>query len=169
MRRTLTDALLRSIPIPSSRRIDITDERCQGLTFRVTANGSKSWCFRFRDPRSGRPCRFTLGHYPDVSLSLAREHAADLRRHVAAGANPHQARRHERESSACRTFGALADRYIAEHARRFKRSATADERNLRLHVLPSWRDRPYEELRRREVIALCERMVAAGTPTNANR
>jgi len=98
-----------------------------------------------------------------------RECAIDLRRGVASGINPVEAKRRERELSQSRTFGALAERYLNEHARRFKRSAAADERNLRLHILPKWAKRRFDEITRADVIELCEGMVAAGTQTNANR
>ena len=41
--------------------------------------------------------------------------------------------------STVKTFQALADRYLNEHARRHKRSAEADERNLREHIIPERR------------------------------
>jgi integrase len=104
-----------------------------------------------------------------VTLAEARERAGDMRKAVAAGRNPVEEKRREREEADTKTFQALADRYLEEHARRFKRSAAADERNLRLHVLPTWGNRRYDEIQRRDVIALCEAMVAAGTATNANR
>jgi integrase len=58
---------------------------------------------------------------------------------------------------------------MAEHARRFKRSAEADERNLRLHILPKWKNRPYLEIQRRDVIALAESMIGNGKAIQANR
>jgi integrase len=92
-----------------------------------------------------------------------------MRRSVAAGLNPVEEKRRERDESKTKTFRALADRYLEEHARRFKRSAATDERNLRLHVLPTWADRRYDTIQRGDIIALCEGMVVGGTPTNANR
>jgi integrase len=88
---------------------------------------------------------------------------------VVSGINPIEAKRRERELSQSRTFGALAERYLNEHARRFKKSAAADERNLRLHILSKWAKRRFDEITRADVIELCESMVAAGTQTNANR
>jgi integrase len=161
--------MVRSATAPAAGRIEITDDRCEGLALRITAAGVKSWCFRFRDPRSGKDARLTLGRYPDVSLSQARARASDLRREVAGGTNPVEKKYRDREEAHTRSFAALADRYLQEHARRFKRSAAADERNLRLHVLPQWANRRFDEIQRRDVIALCEGMVAAGTATNANR
>jgi integrase len=169
MRKALTDALVRAVAAPATGRTDITDERCEGLALRVTAAGVKSWCFRFRDPRSGKDARLTIGRYPDVSLSQARARASDLRREVAGGTNPIERKYRERDEAHTKTFAALAERYLREHARRFKRSAAADERNLRLHILPHWANRRFDQIQRRDVITLCEGMVAAGTATNANR
>ena len=169
MQKPLTDVLVRGLPPPTSGRTELSDTRCKGLELRVTSGGARSWSFRFRDPRSGRVTRATIGSYPEVSLADARERANGLRRSVSAGFNPVEEKRREREASKSNTFRALSERYLDEHARRFKRSAPADERNLRLHVLPKWADRRYDEIQRRDVIDLCEGMVAAGTATNANR
>jgi integrase len=62
-----------------------------------------------------------------------------------------------------------AGRYLNEHARRHKRSADADDRNLRLHVLPKWRNRRYDDITRADVIELVEGLVADDKPTLANR
>lgn len=169
MRKALTDTLVRAVAPPAAGRVEITDDRCEGLALRVTATGIKSWCFRFRDPRSGKDARATIGRYPDVTLAQARARATELRREVSSGVNPVERKRRERQEYEAKSFAALAQRYLDEHARRFKRSAAADERNLRLHVLPHWAGRRYEEIQRRDVIELCEGMVAAGTGTNANR
>lgn len=136
MKRILTDAFVRSIAAPTAGRIEVTDLRCVGLKLRVTPNGVKSWCFRFRDPRSGKDARATLGTYPDVTLEKARERGTAHRQEVAAGVNPIEKKRKEREQAASRTFQALADRCMTEHARRHKRTAEADDRALKLHVLP---------------------------------
>ncbi|MBA1157963.1 integrase arm-type DNA-binding domain-containing protein [Microvirga mediterraneensis] len=169
MKKALTDILVRSIPAPASGRVEISDLRCTGLELRVSAKDARSWSFRFRDPQTGRVSRATLGSYPDVTLSQARTAADDMRRTVAAGRNPVEEKRRARLEATTNTFQALSDRYIKERARRFKRSADADERNLRLHILPKWKDRPYASIERRDIIALCEGMVQHGKATQANR
>ena len=63
----------------------------------------------------------------------------------------------------------MAERYLTEYARRQKRSASVDERNLRKHVLPTFGPRRLDSIERREIIALLEGLVSAGTPTLANR
>jgi hypothetical protein len=66
MRKPLTDAFVRSVETPASGRLEITDLRCNGLTLRVTKRGVKSWSFRFRDPKSRKLTRATIGAYPTV-------------------------------------------------------------------------------------------------------
>ncbi len=169
MKKPLTDVFVRSVEAPANGRAEITDLRCSGLTLRVTKAGVKSWSFRFRDPRSRRLTRATIGAYPTVSLQMARERALELGREVASGVNPVEKKRKDRGEAPARTFEALADRYMREHARRHKRTAEADQRNLNLHVLPLWRKRPFDGIGRSDVIALCEGVVAKGSPIQANR
>jgi integrase len=169
MRKALTDTFVRSLRPPADGRTEVADIRSAGLSFRVSSNGACSWCFRFRDPRSRKTTRATIGEYPTITLSEARRQAEDLRRLVAIGKNPVTEKRREQDAAANRTFHMLAERYLNEHARRHKRSAAADERNLRLHVLPRWRKRRYDEIARADIIELVESLVAAGKSTLANR
>jgi integrase len=168
VRKVLTDALIRALTASGAGRLEYADTRSSGLALRVTAAGAKSWSFRFRDPVSGRPARFSIGPYPAVSLADARERADQLRRAVANGENPIERKRHERSEAPRKTFQYLADRYMTEHARRFKRSADEDDRRLKLHILPKWGRRNYEKISRGDVIELIEELIAAGTPSLAN-
>jgi integrase len=163
MSKPLTDALIRGVRPPAEGRLELADGACRGLELRVTSLGSKSFAFRYR--AQARIERLTLGKYPDVSLRDARARADKLRAQIAAGKNPSA---HRREASA-RSFAALAERYLTEHARRHKRTAAKDERNLRLHILPRWAERDFASISRADVIALIERLVSAGKPVLANR
>src|SRR5436309_9113082 len=113
--KVLTATLIENAKPPSSGRLEIADLRCSGLSFRVTTNGARSWCFRFRDPQSGATSRATIGSYPGVTLASARQRAEEMRTHVAAGVNPVTQKRRDRETSGNRTFNALAERYMNEH------------------------------------------------------
>ena len=169
MAKSLTDSAIKALKAPASGRLELADLRCAGLSYRITATGVRSWTFRFRDPQSGKDARFTVGHYPDISLAEARKAADGLRAKVAKGINPIVAKRQDRREAASRTFEALSERYLEEHARRFKKSAEADDRNLRLHILPKWAKRRFDHIRRADVIELAEGLVKAGAPVQANR
>jgi integrase len=157
--------LIRGLQPPAKGRLELADAACRGLWLRVTAIGTKSFAFRYRARGVRRVERLTLGKYPDVSLRDARARADKLRAQIAAGKNPSA---HRREASG-RSFAALAERYLTEHARRHKRTAAKDERNLRLHILPRWAERDFASITRADVIALIERLVSTGKPVLANR
>lgn len=167
----LTDQLLKAVAKPDEGRVEITDARSAGLAFRVTDQGARTFSFRFRCPTSGRVQRYTLGDYPDLSLAKARRKADELRVQVANGINPVEARKRERETRATKSFGAVAARYLEEHSKRHNAPSYAaeNERNLNNHILPLWKHRHIDTLRRSDVVELIESLIAAGKPTLANR
>lgn len=169
MRKPLTDTHLRALKPPAGGRLELSDQSCPGLEFRITKAGARSWSYRYRAPVSGKLSRVTIGPYPEVTLAEARERANDYRKGVSQGEHPSETKRRERREAPGRTFKVLAVRYLEEYARRNKRSADADERNLNLHILPRWGERDYAEIRRRDAIELIEAVIADGKPVLANR
>jgi integrase len=138
---------------------------------RITANGARSFAYRFRHPDTRKTLRATIGTYPVTTLEDARKRAKEMAAQVEAGTNPIEVKRLEREKAPTRTFQALADRYHKEHAERHKRprSAEEDRRNLKVHVLPKWGKRDFRTIRRADVIELIESIVSAGKHAAANR
>nr|WP_319515788.1 integrase family protein [uncultured Cohaesibacter sp.] len=67
----LTDKLIQSLST-NKDRIQITDQHTAGLKIRVTRNGKKTFCLMKRD-KTGKNRTITLGHYPEISLKMARE------------------------------------------------------------------------------------------------
>jgi integrase len=168
-RKALTDAFCRAQEPPASGRLEFADLRCVGLSFRITSKGSRTFCFRFRDPLTRATTRATIGTYPDVGLGDARTRADAMRATVADGMNPVAEKRKGRATASQRAFGVIAERFMVEHSRRKKRSADGDDRNLNLHVLPKWKNRQIDDIRRADVIELVEGLVTAGKPVLANR
>ena len=170
MRQILTDALCRTKP-PRSGRLEIADLRQAGLVLRITSNGARSFAYRFRHPHTRKTLRATIGPYPATPLEAARKRAKEMAVQVADGTNPIEARNAEREAARTRTFQALADRYLKEHAERHKRprSAEEDRRNLAVHVLPKWAKRDFRTIRRADVIEVIESIVSDGKHTAGNR
>jgi hypothetical protein len=168
MRKLLTDSYCKTVPAPPKGRLDVADLRCAGLSFRVTPRGARSWAFRFRDPATGASSRATIGSFPDVGLGDARARANEMRAAVVAGSNPVAVKRAQRVTANQRSFVVVAERYMIEHSRRNKKSWADDERNLKLHLLPKWRTRQIDQIRRADVIELVEGLVQNGTHTLAN-
>jgi hypothetical protein len=79
---------------------------------------SKGWIFRYAI--GGRTRDAGLGGYPTISLAKAREEAERLRRLVAAGVDPIEARKEERQAAVVEaakaiTFEECAKAFIASH------------------------------------------------------
>jgi integrase len=90
-----------------------------GLYLVVDASGARRWLFMFR--RGGKLKEMGLGGASSVSLSDAREKAADARRIVASGRNPIELRRSaEAARAAGTTFGAFADKLVADLVQGFR-------------------------------------------------
>ncbi|MEE2526499.1 integrase arm-type DNA-binding domain-containing protein [Hyphobacterium sp. HN65] len=87
----------------------------KGLTLLVNADGGKHWRFRYRF--HGREKMLSLGSFPDVSLSLARQKRDEMRRVLALGLDPSVERKKERLRAAFAssdTFEQMASAYIAK-------------------------------------------------------
>ena len=113
--------------------------------------------------------RLSLGRYPEVGLSLARQRAQEKRVEVAGGADPQGERRAKREAEGrALPFGALADIYLERYAKPHKRSWANDALYLRAHVRPVWGERPANKISRADGAALLD-TIAKTAPTSANR
>ena len=82
---SLTDSKLKKLLNKSyDKPFEVTDR--DSLSIRVSAKGKIAWQYRFRF--DGKADRVTLGHYPVLSLSKAREKVPELRAWLVEGKNP---------------------------------------------------------------------------------
>ena len=133
----------------------INDPSVPGLHLRITSTGIKTWAVLYRV--NGRRRRLTLGRWPTLGLADARKKAQETLRDVALGGDPARAKQERRDAEAGKgSFGALADRYIEEHAKPRKRSWKEDHRKLRRDVPRSWHHRPASAITRRDVRELVD-------------
>ena len=165
MSQALTDKQVRNLK-PADRRYEVWEGN--GLGIRVSPNGRKSWVLMYRF--EGRQRRLTLGRYPAMSVAEAHkvfaQALARLERNDDPGEEHDEAKRLERSSP---TVAVLVENYTENWAKPRKRSWREDERILRKDVLPKWRNRKAHTIRRRDVIALLDRIVDRGAPITANR
>ena len=139
-----------------------------GFGVRVTPRGVKSWVWVYHFER--RPRRMTFGTYPAMGLADARICVAEAQKALKGGKDPGAMIAAERcAERLSETVAELAEEYMDKWARVRKRTAAEDERILRRDVFPAWGRRKAKEIRRRDVIALLDRIVERGAPIQANR
>jgi integrase len=89
-----------------------------GLYLQVTATGARSWIFRFQI--DGRRREMGLGPFPDISLAVARNLAAEKRALAKAGKDPITERdaqkvRHRLKDGRTVTWDQAVDQFFADH------------------------------------------------------
>ena len=164
MIRKFTARTVASLKPVAGARTEVFDSATPGLALRITEKGHKSWTVLYR--HRGRLRRLTLGNAAVLSLSDARTRARDAVRDAQDGADPALEKQRARKAE---TIADLADQYIARHAKKHKRSWKADERILRVEVLPHWKHRAIVDVTRRDVRQLVDTIAERGTPILANR
>jgi integrase len=151
----LTDTRVAAIKPPPVGQDEHPDDLVTGLRLRVGAGGRKAWIVRTR--AGGKQINKTLGAYPVLKLADARDAARTLLRDIAINGAP----RHSK------TFGELANHWIEHVAKPNNRSWDKQQRRLEIHVLPAWRDRELDSIRRSDVRDLIDGIPGDVAPNRA--
>ena len=150
---------------PQDRIVDIREGG--GFGIRVTPGGVKTWFFIFRN--DGKRRFLNLGHYPAVTLAEARVKYRAALKVVEAGKDPlalADQTKEQRRSAV--TVAELVHEYIEKHAKVKKRGWKEDWRILARDALPAWGKRKAEDITKRDVVLLLERILERGSPGSAN-
>lgn len=153
-------------PDETKVREDYYDTKIAGLGLRVSRTGKKVWFVKYRMKGDPKNRRLTLEPYPQMSLADAREAAYETILRATRGEDPAGEKREIKGSA---TVKALAAAYIERHAKVHKRSWRKDEQVLAKDVLPAWSARKACDIKKKDVIALVEAKLRAGSPIQANR
>jgi integrase len=166
MKALLTTTSVQSLKPPAQGQIDVWDKRSPGFGIRVSMGGTKTWIAMYR--KDGHKRRLVLGRFPGMSLADARTAAKRYLGDVAKGLDPATAKA---EAKAEMNFAQLAELYIERHAiiKKRPRSVAEDKHMLALDLLPCWKDRKISTIRRQDIIAVLDGIVARGAPVQANR
>lgn len=160
-----TDRAVRGFDATGAR-LDFWDLQLPGFGVRVTESGRKTWFVRYRI--AGKQRRFKLGHFPDMSLSEAREEAREKLGQAVRGDDP-KVTRQVREEKQIVTVRTMADAYIEKHAKRKKRSWQKDAAMLKQDVLPIIGNLHPDKVEQAHIVDTCDRIITRGCPTQANR
>ncbi|MBM3266318.1 MAG: tyrosine-type recombinase/integrase [Candidatus Sericytochromatia bacterium] len=153
------------VEVPKVGRAEYLDRHLTGLGLRVSSSGRKTWYVLFRTKGDPKLKRLTLGSYPAMSLADARERAQEVLLAADRGLDPAAEKQEERKAP---TFAYLAEEYLRRHAVN-KRSHAEDARMLEKDLLPAFGRLKAAAIRRRDVIALLDKIKDRGAPIAANR
>jgi integrase len=172
MAKPLTVKALENLK-PAGHRREVSDGGMPGLYFVIQPSGKQSWAYRYRF--NGRPRKWTIGPCPAIDLRTARELAREALRKVAAGADPCTEKKAAKAAALVPTgldlIETVTSRFVAQHAKRKLRPATAREigRLLEKEVVAPWRGRRLSQIGRADIHGLLDGIVARGSPVTSNR
>lgn len=165
-----TDRYIKSLE-PRKNQIkhyDVREGSGEGFTLTVFPSGEKSFIYIYHF--GGRKRRMTLGKYPHMSLSDARQAHRKALKLLEEGKDPALEKKNERlEAKNSSTVEGLIKEYLEEWAKPRKRSWEEDERILNKDVKPLWGKRKAKDITKRDVILLLEAITKRGAPIGANR
>ncbi len=164
MQAKITKRLLDSLKLPEKGEVKVWDTELRGFAVRVRAGGSRRFIVEWMRDRRTR--RLTLGEFGPLTVDQAREEARQVLARIARGEDPAADRDEKR---AAPTVAELAARYMEQHAGPKKKPASveADERMIRLYVLPALGGRKVAEVALRDVSDLHHSL--RDKPVQANR
>jgi len=141
----------------------------RGLFLLVAPSGGKWWRFRYRF--EGKHKLLSLGTYPAVTLKDARVKRDEMRRLLAAGIDPGQARKAEKAARGdANSFEAVAREWIGKYAPTWAEShASKIIRRLERDVFPWIGARPVGHITAPELLAVVRRIEQRGALETAHR
>jgi len=110
----ITDAKIRKLK-PKDKPYKMTDSN--GLYLEVSKTGKKTFRYRYRHPITKKEQTLTIGDYPAISLSDARQRRDDARELIQQGINPSEQKQRQKAEAQQEqvkkiiTFAELFDRY----------------------------------------------------------
>lgn len=163
----LTDAKIRNAK-PGTKQVKLFDG--DGLFLLVSPSGGKWWRFKYRF--GGKEKLLSLGTYPEVSLSEAREKRFQARKQVAAGVDPSEARKAQQAANTEQedAFEVVAREWHAKFSATWSAChAETTLRRLDLDAFPVIGARPIGEIKAPELLSMLRRIESRGALETAHR
>lgn len=126
MAQRITQKFISKLSPPPTGNLVEYDSEIPGFGVRITAAGVVAFVLNYR--LLGRERRYTIGRYPELTATAARERALQLRGRILDGHDPLEERERDRTEP---TLGDLAARYFEQYAAHHKRpSSIRDDRYM---------------------------------------
>ena len=161
----LTDMAVRNAK-PQDKAYKLTDSN--GLFLFISPAGSKLWRFRYRFENKEQT--FSIGPYPEISLSEARSKRDDARKLLANGINPAQQKRDKKEAKASiRTFETVAREWHKSNRKWDEDHAKRILTSLENHIFPTLGKCDITKLNTRDLLIPIKAVEARNTLETASR
>ena len=152
MQKKLTTKTVEALPPATRKRYEVWDRTLPSFGMRVSSTGRKTWFCTSR--ANGRLCRRTLGTYPALSLSDAREEARKAMREMQLGIVE------------APTLGDTVPMFIELYARPKNRSWREVERLLNQKFSSLFKMR-LNQIKRTDIVRILDEMPARGRANHA--
>jgi integrase len=151
-------------------QIDIWDTIVHGLVFRVTPSGHRSFSFVYHIGPKGKrkKKRLSLGSYPEIKLSTARELAAQHKVALSNNQDPAHAKQ-EAQAKLLETVSSIAELYLNDPEVRRWKKYDQEAKLVRTYILPPLGNRPLASLTRRDVQEVLDHVKGQGKFVQSNR
>lgn len=151
------------------KRILISDESTTGLFLRITPRGRRTFTIVARDPNNKQVWR-EVGNAVDMTVTEARELAKIGVPRIKEGLDPFPPAEPAPPPPEVRTFKQETEDFLDLYVREKKLRSTREvERIFEGIVWPEWGERPLEEIRRKEVSRLLDKVKVERGPVMADR
>jgi integrase len=139
----------------------------QGLTFTLSSKGAASWVLRYRHANKAR--ELTLGRYPDMTLSKAREIASVKRVEVQQLVDVAAVKQQKKaEAKQTHNVSQLAELWLDNAIRRRHKHPEVTERVFKRDILPALGKKDASQITTAEITRLLAKINASGRPTISN-
>jgi integrase len=154
----------------TEKRYFVYDDKQPGLRMYVTPSGTKTFQFQFRSKKHGKPFTTTLGKYPALKITEARDQAAQLLSEVNAGVDIESKKRNERRKKFLDpTVKEFAKEFIEKHSMVKKRTWPEDQRILNKDIIPVIGNLHMTEVKKRDIVSVLDRVQNRGAMIACNR
>ena len=139
------------------QEIDRHEKMRKGFMLRISPLGHKSWIARLKHkegPKTGYVFEKKIGEYPQMGLADARTVFDEWKYHGIPEAKS--------------TVNQLCDRFITEWSKPRKRTWAEDQRQLDNEVRDAIGDMPIDEVTRKDIKAILNKVNDRGAPCSAN-
>jgi integrase len=168
-RFNFTESRLEKVHLPpEGKRIVLYDAGSPlsqpGLCLIVTANGNKS--FYVRKTHQGRPVRYHIGVFGEITLDTARDRAQKFLTALSEGNNLHAAKQRLKVGKTLREFYEV---YLEKYAKPNKKSWKVEDYVFRAYVKPSLLDLKLSRITPEDIQLLRDTVLAKSGPNSMTK